>query len=221
MTIQSELHFKPTIMPAKQIFFLYEQNPSKLTPTTLPPHSNDQKDGSDDQQYCTKACNFLATDQQHALKTTRIHISPITNGTAPMQKLERSPNQPVGSKSAGGETAARAGEGGAGAGTDYRLRSTPGLLDPSANGIVAGFGRRTNRRSRPNPNQEGKWGGEKELQLSGTSFASPGPIAPARPPAGSLAAPSPPVPWGERRRTRASAPTTFASSSSPSPPILA
>lgn len=55
-----------------------------------------------------------------------------------------------------------------------------------------------------------KWGGEKELLSGWISFASPSPIAPA----GRLAAPSPPVPWGERRRTRASAPT-FASSSSP------
>ena len=190
-------------MPAKQICFICDQPPCHLKiPTT-------DKDGSDDHQSCLKACDFLTADQRHATKTTRIHISPITNRTAPKQKLERSPNQPVGSKSAGGETAARAGEGGEGAGTDYRLRSTIPRLAcsiPRRMGCC-GFGRRTNRR-RPKPNREEN--GEAKRNCSpGFPLPPQSPIAPA----GRLAAPSPPVPWGERRRTRASAPT-FASSSS-------
>ncbi|KAJ1258482.1 hypothetical protein BS78_10G078900 [Paspalum vaginatum] len=159
--IRSKFHLNPTIMlnRAKKSYNDRKKNPLKLAPTTLPPHGHDQNHAAKNQPH-----SHLP---HHKPRNTKGQAGAIT--------------EPVGSKSAGEEAAAKktSAEGGAGRCKDDRLRSTP----PSPGRPRCGFGRRGAPRARIGT--DGEWGGEKEL-LSGLPLPprirsrSPRPRLPSR-----------------------------------------
>ena len=180
----------PTIVPAKHFSPLYDQNPSKLTPTTLPPHDPDDRQTYPDggQQSGLKTCKFPDADQQASTKPTRIHISPVTNRTA--DEKARRITEPVGSKSAGERMPRQKQAEGREAG-----QGAPPTIPPGGRGIVADSGAGLSSRGR-NPNREGN--GEAKRSCSGVGVPSASPqirFALAGSPR-----PRPPVGWrGEER----------------------